>query len=105
MFDFAEADFGGTMNFLLLRSNQHVTSEPPPVPEEVAESTYSSKSASTLEGFIAEDPFPDYPNVENLDGETNGLLGENASVPENYTDVSEEDGWITIPYSKFTLNH
>ena len=102
-----------TMNFLLLRSNQQGTPEPPPVPEEVAESTYVSKSVTTLEGLIAEDPFPEYPTVENHDGETDGFLGENAglasdkyaSVPDNHTDVSEEDGWITIPYSKCTLNH
>ncbi|XWS34040.1 hypothetical protein CRYUN_Cryun21dG0005300 [Craigia yunnanensis] len=94
------------MNFLLLRSNQQGTPEPPPVPEEVAESTYVSKSVTTLEGLIAEDPFPEYPTVENHDRETNGFLGENAglasdkyaSVPDNHTDVSEEDGWITIPY-------
>ncbi|XWS69764.1 hypothetical protein CRYUN_Cryun04dG0207000 [Craigia yunnanensis] len=94
------------MNFLLLRANQRGTPEPPPVPEEVAESTYVSKSATTLEGLIAEGPFPEYPTVENHDGGTNGFVGENsgvasdknASVSENHTDVSEEDGWITIPY-------
>ncbi|XVE85933.1 hypothetical protein DITRI_Ditri17bG0131600 [Diplodiscus trichospermus] len=94
------------MNFLLLRSNQQGTLEPPSVPEEVAESTYVSKSATTLEGLVAEDTFPEYPTVENHDGETNGFLGENsglsseknASIPENHADVSEEDGWITIPY-------
>ncbi|KAK6251743.1 hypothetical protein QUC31_013463 [Theobroma cacao] len=95
------------MNFLLpLRSNQQGTPEPPPVPEEVAESPYVSKSATTLEGLIAEDPYPEYSTVENHGGETNGFEGEstdvvsekNASVLENHTDVSEEDGWITIPY-------
>lgn len=100
-----------TMNFLLLRSNQQAAPEPPPVQEEVAESTYVSSSATSLEGLIGEDPFPEYPTVENHDAETNGHLGENAgvgsdkksSVPENHIDVCEEDGWITIPYSKCIL--
>ncbi|KAA3488279.1 Heat-inducible transcription repressor HrcA [Gossypium australe] len=95
-----------TMNFLLLRSNQQAVPEPPPVQEEVAESTYVSSSATSLEGLIGEDPFPEYPTVENHDAETNGHLGENAgvgsdkksSVAENHIDVCEEDGWITIPY-------
>lgn len=100
-----------TMNFLMLRSNQQGTPEPRPVPEEVAESTYVPKSSTNLEGLIAEDPFPEFPTVENHDGETNRFVGgssgvasyKNASVSENHTDVSEEDGWITIPYSKCTL--
>ncbi|XWS64308.1 hypothetical protein CRYUN_Cryun06bG0175200 [Craigia yunnanensis] len=100
VFDFAEADLVETMNFLLLRSNQQGTPEPPPVPEEVAE------SGRTLEGLIAEDLFTEYPTAENYDGETNGFVGENsgvvsdknASVSENHTDVSEEVGWIIIPY-------
>ncbi|PPS08483.1 hypothetical protein GOBAR_AA12164 [Gossypium barbadense] len=95
-----------TMNFLLLRSNQQAVPEPPPVQEEVAESTYVLSSATSLEGLIGEDPFPEYPTVENHDAETNGHLGENAgvgsdkksSVPENHIDVCDEDGWITIPY-------
>ncbi|KAH1031261.1 hypothetical protein J1N35_043435 [Gossypium stocksii] len=94
------------MNFLLLRSNQQAVPETPPVQEEVSESTYVSSSATSLEGLIGEDPFPEYPTVENHDAETNGHLGENAgvgsdkksSVPENHIDVCEEDGWITIPY-------
>ncbi|TYH90580.1 hypothetical protein ES332_A13G058600v1 [Gossypium tomentosum] len=94
------------MNFLLLRSNQQAVPEPPPVQEEVAESTYVLSSATSLEGLIGEDPFPEYPTVENHDAETNGHLGENAgvgsdkksSVPENHIDVCDEDGWITIPY-------
>ncbi|TYH33760.1 hypothetical protein ES332_D13G080600v1 [Gossypium tomentosum] len=94
------------MNFLLLRSNQQAVPEPPPVQEEVAESTYVSSSATSLEGLIGEDPFPEYPTVENHDAETNGHLGDNAgvgsgkksSVPENHIDVCEEYGWITIPY-------
>ncbi|XVE53295.1 hypothetical protein DITRI_Ditri02bG0192800 [Diplodiscus trichospermus] len=93
------------MNFLLLRSNQQGTPEPPSVPEEVVDLTYVSKSSATLEGLIAEESFPDYPAAENHDGETNGFVGEtsgvasvkNAYVPKSHTDVSEEDGWITIP--------
>ncbi|KAK8522944.1 hypothetical protein V6N12_056636 [Hibiscus sabdariffa] len=95
------------MNFLLSRSNQQATPEPPPpVLEEVAESTSVSNSMTSLEGLIADDQFTEYPIVENHDAETNGYLGENAgvgsdkkpSVPENQIDVSEEDGWITLPY-------
>ncbi|KAK8977277.1 hypothetical protein V6N11_021363 [Hibiscus sabdariffa] len=103
----SEADLAETMNFLLSRSNQQATPEPlPPVPEEVAESISASNSVTSLEGLIAEDQFPEYPTVENHDAQTNGYFGENAgvgndkksSVPENHIDVSEEDGWITIPY-------
>ena len=109
VFDFAEADLVETMNFLLLRSNQQEMPEPPPVPEEVAESTYVSKPGTILEGLIAEDLFTEYPAAENYDGETNGFVGENSGVVSDknasvsHTDVSEEDGWITIPYSKCTL--
>ncbi|KAE8682986.1 protein TWIN LOV 1-like isoform X1 [Hibiscus syriacus] len=95
------------MNFLLPRSNQQATPEPPPpVSEEVSESISVSNSVTSLDGLIAEDQFPEYPTVENHDSQTDRYVGENAgvgsdkksSVPENHIDVSEEDGWITIPY-------
>ncbi|XP_022725426.1 uncharacterized protein LOC111281895 isoform X2 [Durio zibethinus] len=70
------------MNFLLLRSNQQGTPEPPPVPEEEAESTYVSKSTTTLEGLIDEDPFLVYPTIGNHDGETNGFVED---LPDDWT--------------------
>ncbi|XP_039064321.1 uncharacterized protein LOC120209352 [Hibiscus syriacus] len=94
------------MNFLLSRSNQQATPElPPPVPEEVPEPISVSNSVTSLEGLIAEDQFPKYPTVANHDAQAIGYLGENAgvgndkksSVPGDHIDVSEEDGWITIP--------
>ncbi|GLT98363.1 hypothetical protein SLE2022_158710 [Rubroshorea leprosula] len=95
------------MNFLL-RSTHHVTAEPPPIPEPVVDSTSAPKS-TTLESLIVEDPFPQYPAEEDHYEENDGFEGENGGVVgpskkkisammENHTNVSEEEGWITIPY-------
>lgn len=99
------------MNFLLLRSNQQGTPESPPVQEDMAESSYVPKSVASLERLIVEDPFPENLTVENH-GQSNGFLGKNAgaacdknaSVIASHTDISEETGWIIIPYSKCKLS-
>ncbi|KAK8667741.1 hypothetical protein V6N13_105222 [Hibiscus sabdariffa] len=97
-----KADFGGNneLSAVAVQStgNARTTSS-----STRRESTSVSISVTSLEELIAEDQFPEYPTVENHGAETNGYLGENAgvkkpSVPENHIDVSEEDGWITIPY-------
>ncbi|KAJ7953751.1 Heat-inducible transcription repressor [Quillaja saponaria] len=102
------------MNFLM-RSTTHVASEPPSVNESLADTSYTSKSGPTLEGLIAEDPYPQYSTVEDCEGETDGTGGENgsraginskndSSVVAKHLDVSEEEGWITIPYKGLPEN-
>lgn len=101
------------MNFLL-RSTQHVAAEQPSLPETPAETPHISKPAATLEGLIAEDPYPQFSTIEERDGETEEVGGENgnAAVPgakkesstvAQHSDVSEAEGWITIPYSMALL--
>lgn len=97
------------MNFLM-RSTPSVTAEQASVPEPPAETYHVPKPASSLESLIAEDPYPRHSRVEEHDGANDGFVGENAGivVPDSnkdsstmakHTDVSEEEGWITIPYS------
>lgn len=100
------------MNFLM-RTTTHVYSDrekpssttapsptktpPPSTPEP------RSDSVSSLESLIAEDP---YLQVGRFDGEVDGENGalrftskNDASVLAKHLDVSQEEGWITIPYS------
>lgn len=104
------------MNFLL-RSASSAThrppvSEPPAAPPQPPPET--AKSGSTLEGLIAEEPFPQYPSVEDLDrrladgsrdddGSGDSNVKSGVSGMERFSDVSEEEGWIAIPYSISTL--
>ena len=88
------------MNFLLRPTTHQVIKEQVSAPVPVHE---SPSPAVTLEGLIAEDSFPQS-EVRDM-----GIGGENGSVAatkndsslvlENHSDVSEEEGWITIPYS------
>ncbi|XP_048318479.2 uncharacterized protein LOC107428854 [Ziziphus jujuba] len=102
------------MNFLL-RSTHHVAAEQPSLQEAPAETPQTSKPAVTLEGLIAEDPYPQFSTVEERDEETDGIVAENgsiagaeakneSSVVAKHSDVSEEEGWITIPYKKLPGN-
>ncbi|KAF3431408.1 hypothetical protein FNV43_RR26139 [Rhamnella rubrinervis] len=102
------------MNFLI-RSTHHVAAEQPSFPETPAETHHMSKPTPTLEGLIAEDPFPQFSTIEEQDGETDGVGGENgnaactgeikeSSTLAKHSDVSEEEGWITIPYKKLPDN-
>lgn len=104
------------MNFLL-RSASSAThrppvSEPPATPPQPQPET--TKPGSTLEGLIAEEPFPQYPSVEDLDRVADGSRDDDGNGVSNsktggygmerFSDVSEEEGWIAIPYSNnFTL--
>lgn len=96
------------MNFIL-RTAQPVTSDLPSVPESEhhKEVRPSQKRATTLEGLIAEDQFPNSPTGED-DGKVNdgaGDVGAEAQDSENqvafgnHTDVTEDEGCIIIPYS------
>ncbi|KAK3022919.1 hypothetical protein RJ639_046463 [Escallonia herrerae] len=103
----AKIAVGGTMNFLMLRSNQTAA------PEQQAGVGFGndvSKSAATLEGLIAQEPFPESSSADNHDRESDGFRSENRSAGgssvmdnspsvENHIDVSEDEGWIAIPYS------
>ncbi|KAL9325400.1 hypothetical protein ACSQ67_006045 [Phaseolus vulgaris] len=101
------------MNFLM-RSTTHVysdrekpssttattpTKSPTPTTPEPR-----SDGASSLESLIAEDP---YIQVGHFDGEVDGENGavpftskNDASVLAMHLDVSEDEGWITIPYKE-----
>ncbi|KAH0904302.1 hypothetical protein HID58_043805 [Brassica napus] len=94
------------MNFLL-RSASSAThrppvSEPPPPPPQ-------PPPEATLER--AEEPFPQYPSLEDHidgsgddhgNGESNANTG--GSGVERFSDVSEEEGWISIPYQEIPDN-
>ncbi|CAN8258955.1 unnamed protein product [Cochlearia groenlandica] len=99
------------MNFLL-RSASSATHRPP-VSEPPPPTPPQPPPRSTLEGLIAEEPFPQYPSVEDLDpvagdgsrdddGESNAKAG--GFGMERFSDVSEEEGWITIPYKEIPDN-
>ncbi|KAA8529469.1 hypothetical protein F0562_033732 [Nyssa sinensis] len=71
--------------------------------------------ATTLEGFIAEDPFPQNSSAEDHDRETNGVGGKNGGVlgpslkngspiVQNHIEVTEDQGFITIPYKELPDN-
>lgn len=102
------------MNFLL-RSTQTVIPDHPSVNEFPTDAHYIPKPSSTLEGLIADDPYPQYSVGDDHGEETDGMGGENGDVAgpsakndspitENHTDVTEEEGWITIPYRKLPDN-
>ena len=87
------------MNFLL-RSASSAThrppvSEPPPPPPPP-----QPPPEATLER--AEEPFPRYPSLEDhLDGSGESNANTDGSGIDRFSDVSEEEGWISIPYSKY----
>lgn len=75
---------------------------------------YASKPSATVEGLIAEDPFPQSPSDKGHDGEAQGIRDENGTagrvstknfflVAENHSDVSEEEGWISISHGSLTV--
>ncbi|KAJ6721803.1 hypothetical protein OIU85_024852 [Salix viminalis] len=89
------------MNFLLRPTTHQVIKEQVSAPVSAHE---SPAPAVTLEGLIAEDSFPQS-EVRDM-----GIGGENGSdaatktdsllVLENHSDVSEEEGWIVIPFGE-----
>lgn len=67
-----------------------------------------SKPVTSLEGLVADDPFPRYEASEDNGefdavGSSDGIFTGHADVPtvDKHLDVSEEEGWITIPCSMF----
>ncbi|KAL5553950.1 hypothetical protein UlMin_041351 [Ulmus minor] len=102
------------MNFLM-RSTQTAAVEQPSAHEFPAETHQMSKPTASLETLIADNPYPQYSSVANHDGEIDGFGSENGhnSVPDakkdssiiaKHSDVSEEEGWITIPYKDLPDN-
>ncbi|PQQ08672.1 uncharacterized protein Pyn_14559 [Prunus yedoensis var. nudiflora] len=85
------------MNFLMRSSHvQRVSAEQPSVPEPPADVHPTPKSATTLEGLIAEDSYPQYSTIDDH-------VGESEYRAKHY-DVSDEEGWIAIPYKELPDN-
>ncbi|KAG1358690.1 hypothetical protein COCNU_08G001360 [Cocos nucifera] len=97
------------MNFLL-RTAHPVASDLHSVPEAEHQKDVqlTQKQATTLEGLIAEDPFLNSPTEEDDDkggdggGETQD--SENQLACGKLTDVTEDEGWITIPCKELPDN-
>lgn len=90
------------MNFLSLRSNsQNASSQ-----QQKSDQENQAKPSTTLEGLIDEDPFPPTPS-NNAGRDFNSKFGAAFSATskvsglENHVDVTEDQGWITIPNSMF----
>jgi len=93
------------MNFLYRSAAQPAAPELPRIPEDA-----SPKPATTLEGLIiAEDSYQP-PSARGEDGAASNGPGDAGAgsgsldskgpvLPGTHTDVAEDEGWITIPYS------
>ncbi|WCJ32496.1 hypothetical protein M5689_013916 [Euphorbia peplus] len=99
------------MNFLQRYTSNISFKEPAPAHETPVETRKAPKVSGPLEGLVAEDPFPQSPMGEDRRAEVEELVDENGTsrvanassddlVPENHLDVSEKEGWITIPQGK-----
>lgn len=85
----------------LLRNSHPVSPDLPSISEKklLKDARTEPKLAATLEGLIAEDPFP----IENGDKNSDLSGGSIASTSKyhtefgNHLEVSEDEGWITIP--------
>jgi hypothetical protein len=97
------------MNFLY-----RTAASPPPAPEtpRVPEKDHQKddfqRPIRTLEGLIAEDPHMPSSARPSEDGASfGGDFGRDSAsedvkspvLPRTHTDVSEDEGWITIPHS------
>ena len=92
------------MNFLLRNPSSSVSSLPP-VPED-KQTPPRPPPAKTLEGLIAEDPFPFFREdvrEDNHEGHqqtfTEGPAAMDQASIRSHIDVSEENGWILVPRS------
>ncbi|CAN1321266.1 hypothetical protein LINPERPRIM_LOCUS31971 [Linum perenne] len=99
------------MNFLLRSTSHHVMPEKVAVNEPAVDAQYMAKPSKTLEGLISEDPFPDSPmsrghegGIDEVGSESGDDVGsatkKDSSVIEGHSDVSEGEGWITIPHKE-----
>ncbi|XP_050374315.1 uncharacterized protein LOC126791863 [Argentina anserina] len=101
------------MSFFLRSSPQfpRVQAEQPAVYEPPLEAQLPPRPAGpTLEGLIAEDPYPQYSAIadhveENESGvEHGGGAKSESSAIAKHHDVSDEEGWIAIPYKGLPEN-
>ncbi|KAF8100230.1 hypothetical protein N665_0229s0058 [Sinapis alba] len=93
------------MNFLL-RSASSATHRPP-VSEPPPPTPPQPPPEATLEE--AEEPLPQYPSLEDhlhraADGNGESDANIDSSCIERFSDVSEEEGWISIPYKEIPDN-
>lgn len=103
------------MNFLM-RSTSHVYSDrekPSTIPEPRADALPPPlpiphppiQGSNSLESLISDDPYAQYSTVEPFEGEIEGENGSSQDLAK-HLDVSEEEGWIAIPYSMcYTLTN
>lgn len=102
-----------TMNFLM-RSATSISAERSSIPKPPANTHQKTLSASTLETIVSEDSFKQTSITEEFNRETDGVECENGTLNSlnslddlpsvaKHSDVSDEEGWITIPYSMSTL--
>ncbi|CAA2999998.1 Hypothetical predicted protein [Olea europaea subsp. europaea] len=96
------------MNFLMLRSNgQTPARNQQSIQETKVEANYVSKQATTVEGLISEDRFPENTTSETPSAESDEYAGEDVNIADSseksespvdgHRDVTEDDGWIIIP--------
>ena len=96
------------MNFLM-RTTTGVSAERVSIPESQADTSHRSTSGSALETLISDDPYTRYSTIEECDVENDEVGVENGSISGSnskndspfvakHSDVSEEEGWISIPY-------
>lgn len=96
------------MNFLGLRSTQTAAPEKLPPPSPSTEAIHLPRSA-TLESLISEEPFPETRSSNDqhtaFDIESESFdTSSNAQTLNTHVDVTEDQGWITIPYKEFPEN-
>ncbi|KAI4328382.1 hypothetical protein L6164_020739 [Bauhinia variegata] len=102
------------MNFLM-RSTTTVSAERSSIPDSRTETHQRAASGSTLENLISGEPYARYTTIGEYEGETNEVAGENGSITgahsktdvptvAKHSDVSEEEGCITIPYKELPEN-
>lgn len=101
------------MNFLM-RSTQHVQrvpAEQPSVYEPPPDTHPPPKPATTtLEGLVADDPYPQYSAIADHVGENESEVEHDvgaktdSSVIAKHQDISDEEGWIAIPYKELPDN-
>lgn len=109
IFDCRSGKFSARMNFLLMRSNQNASPDSSPALETQIENNSISKLSSSLEGLIAGEPFQqtvysknsnegDYEHANENGGDV-GIKGMG-----DHVDVTEDEGWITIPKKELPEN-
>ncbi|KAI9111778.1 hypothetical protein K1719_017468 [Acacia pycnantha] len=102
------------MNFLA-RSAASVSAERPSVPKYHTDTHHRSSSTSTLETLVPVDSFKHSSITEEYNREIVGAGGEDGTMTAmnsmddlpgvaKHSDVSDEEGWITIPYKELPEN-